>query len=75
MIRKYVIMTLYVFTESDQAERQFVGPGVIEMALRVCQEFLSVLEHCDIDVTAEATQPVQEQQWAEFLQDYYRVVQ
>lgn len=45
------------------------------MALDACQQFLSVLEHCDIDVAIETPPAVEEQQWAEFLQDYYMVVQ
>lgn len=56
-------------------EHQFVGPGMIDIALHVCQEFLSVLEHGDIDVTVETPPSVEERQWEEFLQDYYRVVQ
>ncbi|XP_041801801.1 tubulin monoglycylase TTLL3 [Chelmon rostratus] len=60
--------------ELDNVEHQFVGPGLIDMALHVCEEFLSVLEHSDIDVTVETHPTVEEQQWAEFLQDYYLVV-
>uniref|UniRef100_A0A3Q3XSJ4 Tubulin tyrosine ligase-like family, member 3 n=1 Tax=Mola mola TaxID=94237 RepID=A0A3Q3XSJ4_MOLML len=32
------------------------------------------LEHCDIDVTIETSPTAEEQRWAEFLQDYYKVV-
>ncbi|XP_044037991.1 tubulin monoglycylase TTLL3 isoform X2 [Siniperca chuatsi] len=60
--------------ELDNVECRFVGPGMIEVALHVCQEFLCVLEHSDIDVTVETPPSVEEQQWAEFLQDYYMVV-
>ncbi|XP_029288662.1 tubulin monoglycylase TTLL3 [Cottoperca gobio] len=60
--------------ELDKVEHRFVGPEMIDKALNVCQEFLSVLEHGDIDVTAETPPSVKEQQWAEFLQDYYMVV-
>ncbi|XP_063766982.1 tubulin monoglycylase TTLL3 [Eleginops maclovinus] len=60
--------------ELDNVEYQVVGPGMVDMALHVCQEFLSVLEHGDIDSTAETSPSVKEQQWAEFLQDYYKVV-
>lgn len=49
-----------------------VNAGVIHTALRVCQQYLGVLEHRDIDVTAE-TDP--EVSWGTFLQDYYKVVQ
>ncbi|XP_051270312.1 tubulin monoglycylase TTLL3 isoform X2 [Dicentrarchus labrax] len=60
--------------ELEKMECRFVGPGIIDVALHVCQEFLSVLEHGDIDVTDETHPSVGEQQWAEFLQDYYMVV-
>lgn len=56
-------------------EHQIIGPGMIDIALHVCREFLSVLEHGDIDVTVETPPSVEEPQWEEFLQDYYRVVQ
>ncbi|XP_018536092.1 tubulin monoglycylase TTLL3 isoform X1 [Lates calcarifer] len=58
----------------DNAEHRSVGPEMIDTALHACQEFLSVLEHGDIDVTVETPPAVEEQQWAEFLQDYYMVV-
>ncbi|XP_059184415.1 tubulin monoglycylase TTLL3 [Centropristis striata] len=60
--------------ESDIGEHRFVDPGMIDTALQVCEKFLSVLEHGDIDVTAETPPSVEGQQWAEFLQDYYRIV-
>ncbi|XP_070692929.1 tubulin monoglycylase TTLL3 [Pempheris klunzingeri] len=63
-----------VSDESDDVERRFVGAGMIDVALRVCQDFLSVLEHGDIDLTVETPPSVEEQQWTEFLQDYYMVV-
>lgn len=70
-----MIPILCLSAELDNVERRFVGPGMIDTALHVCQEFLSVLEHGDIDVTVEAPASVEEQQWAEFMQDYYMVVQ
>lgn len=70
-----MIPILFFSTELDNVKHGFVGPGMIDTALHVCHEFLSVLEHRDIDVTAETPTPVEEQQWAEFLQDYYMVVQ
>lgn len=53
-------------------KHQFISAGVIDTALRVCQQYLSVLEHCDIDVTIETPQ---DENWGAFLQDYYKVVQ
>ncbi|XP_030585538.1 tubulin monoglycylase TTLL3-like isoform X2 [Archocentrus centrarchus] len=61
--------------ELDDVEHRSVGPEIIDTALRVCQEFLSVLKHSDIDVTTEIPPSVEEQRWAEFLQHYYTVVQ
>ncbi|KAM4613787.1 tubulin monoglycylase TTLL3 [Polymixia lowei] len=55
-------------------EPQNVGPGMIDKALYVCHEFLNSLEHSDIDVTMETPTSLTEQQWVEFLQDYYLVV-
>lgn len=66
---------LFLSTELDNVEHRFVGPEMIDIALAACQEFLSVLEHGDIDLTVETPPAVQEEQWAEFLQDYYMVVQ
>ncbi|XP_072239146.1 tubulin monoglycylase TTLL3 [Leuresthes tenuis] len=60
--------------ELNDMEHQLVGPEMIDTALRVCQEFLSVLNHSDIDVTAETPPSVEEQQWDTFLLDYYMVV-
>ncbi|KAJ0068909.1 hypothetical protein NL108_014368, partial [Boleophthalmus pectinirostris] len=51
-----------------------VGPGIIETALRVCQDFLIDLDHGNIDRNTDTPQSTEEQQWAEFLHEYYRVV-
>ena len=48
---------------------------MIDRALHVCQEFLNSLEHGDIDVTMETFTSLTGEQWAEFLRDYYLVVQ
>ncbi|XP_029358893.1 tubulin monoglycylase TTLL3 [Echeneis naucrates] len=66
--------SLLPFTELDHMEHRFVGPEIITTALHVCQEFLSVLDHGDIDATVRTTPAVDEQQWPEFLRDYYMVV-
>lgn len=70
-----LIPNLFLFTEVDNAGRRSVGAAMIDMALRVCQQFLSVTEHYDIDVSVETPSAVEQQQWADFLQDYYMVVQ
>ncbi|XP_069011393.1 tubulin monoglycylase TTLL3 isoform X1 [Embiotoca jacksoni] len=58
----------------DLDEHQSVAPDVIQKALHVCQEFLSVLNHGDIDAPTETPAAVEERQWLEFLKDYYMVV-
>ena len=68
-------LPLSLSPELNDMEHQLVGPEIIDTALRVCQEFLSVLNHSDIDVTAGTPPSVEEKQWHTFLQDYYMVVQ
>lgn len=63
------------FLASDRMGRQFVGAAMIETALQTCEQFLSVLDHCDIDVSVETPPTALAQQWAEFLHDYYMVAQ
>lgn len=60
---------------SDRTGHQFVGAAMIETALQTCEQFLSVLDHCDIDVSVETPPTALAQQWAEFLHDYYMVAQ
>lgn len=74
-VKNSSIPILFLFTEIENVEQLSVGPGVIDTALQMCQEFLNVLEHGDIDVTVETPPSGEEQQWAEFLRDYYMVVQ
>uniref|UniRef100_A0A3B4BJ87 Tubulin tyrosine ligase-like family, member 3 n=1 Tax=Periophthalmus magnuspinnatus TaxID=409849 RepID=A0A3B4BJ87_9GOBI len=74
-------------TETPQTEREHaqtdplqvkntcrIGPSIIETALRVCHEFLIDLDHGNIDRNTETSQCAEEQQWAEFLREYYLVV-
>ncbi|KAJ8361093.1 hypothetical protein SKAU_G00176180 [Synaphobranchus kaupii] len=51
-----------------------VPSTVIQRALRVCQEYMDSLEHSDIDVAMETSLALTEQQWEEFIHNYYRVV-
>ncbi|XP_034546849.1 tubulin monoglycylase TTLL3 isoform X3 [Notolabrus celidotus] len=60
--------------DMNDSHQQFVAPGIIDLAVHVCQDFLSVLEHSDIDVTVETPPSVEEGQWAKFMEDYYKVV-
>uniref|UniRef100_A0A3P9BJ08 Tubulin tyrosine ligase-like family, member 3 n=1 Tax=Maylandia zebra TaxID=106582 RepID=A0A3P9BJ08_9CICH len=68
------LLQYVVETKLDNEEHRSVGPEIINTALHVCQEFLSVLKHSNIDVTAEIPPSVEEAQWAEFLKHYYMVV-
>ncbi|XP_068450977.1 tubulin monoglycylase TTLL3-like [Clinocottus analis] len=45
---------------------------MINSALKVCQQFLESPEHRDIDTHLET--PLTEEEWAEFISVYYRVV-
>uniref|UniRef100_A0A3B3QWA0 Tubulin tyrosine ligase-like family, member 3 n=1 Tax=Paramormyrops kingsleyae TaxID=1676925 RepID=A0A3B3QWA0_9TELE len=49
------------------------GPRMIDTALNVCQDFLDSLDHCDIDIARE-TPSLTEQQWAEFIYNYYLII-
>lgn len=48
---------------------------MIDSALRVCQEFLESLEHKDIDISLKTPQTLTKEEWAEFINNYYLVVQ
>ncbi|XP_048874453.1 tubulin monoglycylase TTLL3 isoform X2 [Brienomyrus brachyistius] len=49
------------------------GPRMIDTALKVCQDFLDSLDHRDIDIARE-TPSLTEQQWAEFIYNYYLII-
>ncbi|TSK42090.1 Tubulin monoglycylase TTLL3 [Bagarius yarrelli] len=51
-----------------------IGVGLIETAMRMCQEYLNSLEHCDIDISLEAPPNLSEKQWAKFIHSYYLVI-
>lgn len=48
---------------------------MISSALKVCHEFLESLEHRDIDINMETPQTLTKEEWAEFINSYYLVVQ
>ncbi|KAF5897056.1 tubulin monoglycylase TTLL3-like, partial [Clarias magur] len=54
--------------------KQRMGFGLIETALRVCQEYLNSVEHGDIDVSLETPPILSNEQWANFILNYYTVV-
>uniref|UniRef100_A0A8C4XIJ0 Tubulin tyrosine ligase-like family, member 3 n=2 Tax=Erpetoichthys calabaricus TaxID=27687 RepID=A0A8C4XIJ0_ERPCA len=47
---------------------------LVETALKVCQEYLSSLDHYDIDISSEIPPTMTKLQWEEFLGRYYQVV-
>ncbi|CAB1353544.1 unnamed protein product, partial [Coregonus sp. 'balchen'] len=47
---------------------------MIDSALKVCQDFLDSLEHNDIDIALETPPSLTEQEWLEFIHNYYLVV-
>ncbi|XP_062400960.1 tubulin monoglycylase TTLL3 [Sardina pilchardus] len=51
-----------------------VSPRIIESALQVCKDFLDSLEHNDIDISMETPPTLTDQQWSEFIHNYYLVV-
>ncbi|XP_063071682.1 tubulin monoglycylase TTLL3 isoform X2 [Engraulis encrasicolus] len=51
-----------------------VSARFIESALQVCQDFLDSLEHNDIDISMETPPTMTEQEWLEFIHNYYLVV-
>ncbi|XP_034068128.1 tubulin monoglycylase TTLL3-like isoform X2 [Gymnodraco acuticeps] len=57
---------------SKQRSRPMDLSKMITSALKVCQEFLESLEHCDIDRNLET--PLTEEQWEEFIHSYQLVV-
>ncbi|XP_018612189.1 tubulin monoglycylase TTLL3 isoform X2 [Scleropages formosus] len=60
--------------QNKRRAMQMVGSGMIDTALQVCQDFLDCLDHHDIDIAKETSSSLTEQQWAEFLHNYYLVV-
>lgn len=48
---------------------------MIDSALKVCLEFLESREHRDIDISLETPQTLTKEEWAEFIDSYYLVVQ
>lgn len=48
---------------------------MIDRALKVCQEFLESVEHRDIDISLETPDTLTQEDWTEFIDNYYCVVQ
>ncbi|KAM9362202.1 tubulin monoglycylase TTLL3 [Symphorus nematophorus] len=60
--------------QSKRPSRPVVPSQVIDIALKVCQEYLESLEYCDIDISSETSQTLKKEEWAEFMDNYYLVV-
>ncbi|XP_073324822.1 tubulin monoglycylase TTLL3-like [Pagrus major] len=59
---------------SKQRSKPVVLSKMIDSALKVCQDFLESLEHCDIDKSLGTPQTLTKEEWAEFIDSYYLVV-
>ncbi|XP_066520623.1 tubulin monoglycylase TTLL3-like isoform X2 [Hoplias malabaricus] len=56
-------------------QAQSVVPSrLIGSALQVCQEYLDSFEHNDIDIALDSPPTLTNQQWSEFLHNYYLAV-
>ncbi|XP_078004116.1 protein monoglycylase TTLL8 isoform X2 [Phascolarctos cinereus] len=63
----------------DQAnadEKKLIDlPGqLIEVACKVCEDYLGQLEHDDIDISAESLKTLSEAEWKELVQQYYDLI-
>ncbi|XP_053171457.1 tubulin monoglycylase TTLL3-like [Scomber japonicus] len=54
--------------------RPVVLSQMIDRALKVCQEFLESVEHRDIDISLETPDTLTQEDWTEFIDNYYCVV-
>lgn len=52
-----------------------VPSRMIDSALQVCQDYLDSFEHSDIDIALDSVPTLTEQQWSEFMHNYYLAVQ
>ncbi|KAJ0023368.1 hypothetical protein NQD34_003267, partial [Periophthalmus magnuspinnatus] len=71
-IGKIYFIVQYNRKQSKQSQTQLL-PEMIDFALKVCEDFLSSLQHSDIDGWETTLKPTDEQ-WTEFLQNYYLIV-
>lgn len=46
----------------------------MDVACRVCQDYLGQLEHEDIDVSEDAAEDVTEDEWKDLTQQYYSLI-
>ncbi|KAI4901460.1 hypothetical protein NFI96_014937 [Prochilodus magdalenae] len=51
-----------------------VPSRMIDSALQVCRDYLDSFEHNDIDVALDSTPTLTDQQWSEFMHNYYLAV-
>uniref|UniRef100_A0A4X2ME91 Tubulin tyrosine ligase like 8 n=1 Tax=Vombatus ursinus TaxID=29139 RepID=A0A4X2ME91_VOMUR len=62
--------------QSNADEKKLIDlPGqLIEVACKVCEDYLGQLEHNDIDVSAESLKTLSEAEWKELVQQYYDLI-
>nr|XP_029132358.1 tubulin monoglycylase TTLL3-like isoform X1 [Labrus bergylta] len=64
----------FALSAATTCNRPVVLSQMIDIAVKVCQEFLESLEHNDIDKSLDMQQVISKQEWTEFIDSYYLVV-
>ncbi|KAG8007444.1 Tubulin monoglycylase TTLL3 [Nibea albiflora] len=59
--------------QNKRRSRPVVLSQMIDCALKVCQDYLESLEHSDIDISPDTPQILTEEEWTEFIDNYYLV--
>ncbi|CAG5983728.1 unnamed protein product [Menidia menidia] len=60
--------------QSKRLSKQLVNSQIINSALKVCQGYLESLDHRDIETSSATPHTLTQEEWAEFIDAYYRVV-
>ncbi|XP_019524090.1 PREDICTED: protein monoglycylase TTLL8 [Hipposideros armiger] len=63
-------------TGPENADSELTGLSgqLVDMACRVCQDYLGQLEHEDIDVSEDAAKDLTEDEWKDLTQQYYSLI-
>ncbi|XP_076870474.1 tubulin monoglycylase TTLL3-like isoform X2 [Brachyhypopomus gauderio] len=51
-----------------------VPSRMVHSAIEVCQDYLDSFDHSDLDISLDSTPTLSDQQWSEFLHNYYLAV-
>ncbi|KAM9758587.1 tubulin monoglycylase TTLL3-like [Menidia menidia] len=60
--------------QSKRLSKHLVNSQIINSALKVCQGYLESLDHRDIETSSATPHTLTQEEWAEFIDAYYRVV-